>query len=205
MIKLNLGSKYRKLPGFDNLDKLFGWYFQEGLPQYADQSVDGITISHALMFLTPSELRTFAKEMMMEKFEVKQEYKDTEGDPHIKSKRRQTAQEIAYQEGPSTVKRAKAVITNPIHIAVAVEYHPDTEPAPRIVTMGKGLIADMIIKKAQEFQVPVMRNVTLAQTLFEKGKISDYIPEETYQAVAEILRWLEGLESFETAGTEIFK
>ena len=63
MIKLNLGSKYRKLPGFDNLDKLFGWYFQEGLPQYADQSVDGITISHALMFLTPSELRTFAKEM----------------------------------------------------------------------------------------------------------------------------------------------
>ena len=63
MIKLNLGSKYRKLPGFDNLDKMFGWYFQEGLPQYSDQSVDGITISHALMFLTPSELRTFAKEM----------------------------------------------------------------------------------------------------------------------------------------------
>ena len=63
MIKLNLGSKYRKLPGFDNLDKMFGWYFQEGLPQYADQSVDGITISHALMFLSPNELRTFAKEM----------------------------------------------------------------------------------------------------------------------------------------------
>ena len=51
--------------------------------------------------------------MMMEKFEVKQEYKDTEGDPHIKSKRRQTAQEIAYQEGPNAVKRAKAIITNP--------------------------------------------------------------------------------------------
>ncbi|MBS0650364.1 MAG: EscU/YscU/HrcU family type III secretion system export apparatus switch protein, partial [Verrucomicrobia bacterium] len=51
----------------------------------------------------------------------------------------------------------------------------------------------------------IMRNVTLAQTLFEKGKISDYIPEDTYQAVAEILRWLEGLESFETAGAEIFK
>jgi type III secretion protein U len=149
--------------------------------------------------------RNFAKEMKMEKFEVKQEYKDTEGDPHMKSKRRQTAQEIAYQEGPMSVKRAKAVITNPIHIAVAVEYHAEKEPAPRIVTMGKGTIADLIIRIAQENGVPIMRNVTLAQTLFEKGKISDYIPEETYQAVAEILRWLEGIETLETTGLELFK
>ncbi|MBI3236725.1 MAG: EscU/YscU/HrcU family type III secretion system export apparatus switch protein, partial [Chlamydiales bacterium] len=118
---------------------------------------------------------------------------------------RQTAQEIAYQEGPAAIKRAKAVITNPIHIAVAVEYLEETQPAPRIVTMGKGPIADMIVKKAQEYGVPVMRNVNLAQTLFQKGKISEYIPEETYQAVAEILKWIEGLENFETAGTEIFK
>jgi type III secretion protein U len=149
--------------------------------------------------------RNFAKEMKMEKFEVKQEYKDTEGDPHMKSKRRQTAQEIAYQEGPMSVKRAKAVITNPIHIAVAIEYLSDTEPAPRIVTMGKGTIADLIMKIAQENGIPIMRNVTLAQTLFEKGRISDYIPEETYQAVAEILRWLEGLETLETTGLELFQ
>src|SRR5581483_5777630 len=118
--------------------------------------------------------RNFAKEMKMEKFEVKQEYKDTEGDPHMKSKRRQTAQEIAYQEGPMSVKRAKAVITNPVHIAVAVEYETEEEPAPKIVTMGKGAVADMIIKVAQENGVPIMRNVALAQTLFEKGRISDY-------------------------------
>lgn len=62
MIKLNLGSKYRKLPGFDNLDKIFGWLFQNGLPQYADSSVDGITISHALMFLTFQEIKLFMKE-----------------------------------------------------------------------------------------------------------------------------------------------
>ena len=64
----------------------------------------------------------FAKEMKMEKFEVKQEYKDTEGDPQIKSRRRQTAHEIAYQEGPKSVRRAKTVITNPTHLAVALEY-----------------------------------------------------------------------------------
>lgn len=149
--------------------------------------------------------RNFAKEMKMEKFEVKQEYKDTEGDPHMKSKRRQVAQEMAYQEGPMSTKRAKAVITNPVHIAVAVEYNEETEPAPKIVTMGKGAVADMIMKIAQENGIPIMRNVVLAQTLFEKGRISEYIPEETYQAVAEILRWLEGLESMETAGVELFK
>lgn len=149
--------------------------------------------------------RNFAKEMKMEKFEVKQEYKDTEGDPHMKGRRRQAAQEIAYQEGPAAARRAKAIITNPVHIAVAVEYLEATEPAPRIVTMGKGLVADRIIKIAQEYGIPIMRNVTLAQTLFEKGKISDYIPEETYQAVAEILRWLEGIETFETTGVELFK
>ncbi len=149
--------------------------------------------------------RTFAREMKMEKFEVKQEFKDTEGDPSVKNKRRQTAQEIAYQEGPAAVKRARAVITNPEHIAVAIDYQPDNEPAPKIVTMGKGTVAELIIRKAQEFGVPVMRNVTLAQTLFQKGKISDYIPEDTYQAVAEILRWLEGIETFETTGADIFK
>lgn len=63
MVKLNLGSKYRRLEGFDNLDKIFGWHFQDGLPDYKDNSVDGITISHALMFLTPSELTTFTKIM----------------------------------------------------------------------------------------------------------------------------------------------
>lgn len=149
--------------------------------------------------------RNFAKEMKMEKFEVKQEYKDTEGDPQLKGKRRQIAQEIAYQEGPSGVKRSRAVITNPIHIAVAIQWHEETESAPRIVTMGRGTIADMIVKAAQEFDVPVMRNVELAQTLFEKGEISDYIPEETYQAVSEILRWLENLETQETAHLELFK
>lgn len=149
--------------------------------------------------------RAFAKEMKMEKFAVKQEYKDTEGDPHIKGKRRQVAQEIAYQEGPRSVRRAKAVITNPTHIAVAIEYDEEKDPAPKIITMGVDAIADLMLKVAQEFNVPIMRNVSLARTLFEKGKISDYVPEETYQAVAEILRWIEGLETLETSGLDVIQ
>jgi ubiquinone/menaquinone biosynthesis C-methylase UbiE len=63
MIKLNLGCKRRKLVGFDNLDKIYGWSFQDGLPQYQDETVYGITISHALMFLNLLELEAFMKEM----------------------------------------------------------------------------------------------------------------------------------------------
>ncbi|NGX26281.1 MAG: Yop proteins translocation protein U [Chlamydiae bacterium] len=149
--------------------------------------------------------RNFAKEMRMEKFEIKQEFKDTEGNPEIKGQRRRIAQEIAYQEGPVGVKRARAVITNPIHIAVAIEYDEEVEPAPRIITMGKGILADRIVKLAADYDVPVMRNVDLAQTLFEKGEIGDYIPEEAYEAISEILRWLEQLEAEETAHLELFK
>lgn len=147
--------------------------------------------------------RFFEKEMKMEKFEVKQEYKDTEGDPHMKSHRRQVAQEIAYQEGPSSVGRARAVITNPTHLAVAVEYDEETEPAPKVVTMGAGVMADKIIEAALSFKVPIMRNVDLAQTLYQKGEIGDYIPEETYEAVAEILKWIEQMEAGEMP--EIFQ
>ena len=145
----------------------------------------------------------FGKEMKMEKFEVKQEFRDTEGDPHMKGKRKQVAQEIAYQEGPMSARRARAIITNPIHLAIAIEYNEEKEPAPKILVMGQGIIADQIIRYAQEVGVPIMRNVILAQTLFQKGKIGDYIPEETYEAVAEILQWLKHLK--EEEGGQLFQ
>lgn len=148
----------------------------------------------------------FAKEMKMEKFEVKQEHKDTEGDPHIKSKRRQAAQEIAYQDGPGATRRAKAVITNPTHIAIALEYDAAVEPAPKILTMGLDVVAEQIMKVALDNNIPIMRNVELAHTLYYKGNISDYIPEDTYEAVAEILKWIAKLEEQkEEVSLEIFK
>lgn len=149
--------------------------------------------------------KNFAKEMKMEKHEVKQEYKDSEGDPHIKGKRKQAAQEIAYQEGPAAIKRSKAVITNPVHLAIGLSYSDKSEPAPRILAMGKGVMADQIIKLAVDYNIPIMRNVVLAQTLYEKGELYQYIPEETYEAVAEILRWIEGLDGLETVDSELFK
>ena len=149
--------------------------------------------------------KNFAKDMMMEKFEIKQEYKDTEGDPLIKGHRRQLQREIAYQEGPASARKARAIITNPTHIAVAIKYNPEEEPAPMILTMGAGLVAEQIIKIGVENKIPIMRNVELARALYTKGKISDYVPEDTYQALSEILKWIDSLENNPDVNTELFK
>lgn len=139
--------------------------------------------------------RTFAKEMKMEKFEVKQEYKNSEGDPQIKGKRKQIAQEIAYSEGPSGgVKKASAVVTNPTHLAIAVGYEKGLDAAPYIIAMGKDNLAELIVRKAKQYGIPVVRNITLAHMLWEEGDIYEYVPEDTYAALAEILRWLASLK-----------
>jgi type III secretion protein U len=148
----------------------------------------------------------FAKEMRMEKYEVKQEYKDTEGDPHIKGRRRQIAREIAYSEGPKAARRARTVITNPTHLAIAIEYDAVEKNVPLIATMGADLVAEEIIKIAVECEIPIMRNIELAQELWTKGEIGMFIPEHTYQAVADILKWVNSLKkSKEEKITELFK
>lgn len=140
--------------------------------------------------------RSFATEMKMEKFEVKQEYKNTEGDPQIKGKRKQIAQEIAYQEGPTAgVRQAQAVVTNPTHLAIAIGYRKDVDAAPFILGMGEGILAERMIKVAGECDVPVVRNIRLAHELWDNGDLYEYVPENTYEALAEILRWLSSLQA----------
>lgn len=165
----------------------------------------GIFFIFVALFDLAFQKKNFAKEMKMEKFEVKQEYKDTEGDPAIRSKRREMFREIAYQEGPRAARFARAIITNPTHLAIALKYNPEEEPAPIILTMGADLIAEQIIKIGVQNNVPIMRNVELARVLYTKGRISDYIPEETYDAVAEILKWIRSLEENPDVNTELFK
>ncbi|MBS4169078.1 type III secretion system export apparatus subunit SctU [Parachlamydia sp. AcF125] len=140
--------------------------------------------------------KSFANEMKMEKFEVKQEYKNSEGDPHIKSKRRQIAQEIAYQEGPGgAVKRAQAVVTNPTHLAIAIGYKKEFDAAPFVMAKGEDIMAERIVKYAKEFNVPVVRNIKLARTLWEEADVNEFVPEETYELIAEILRWVAALNT----------
>lgn len=135
----------------------------------------------------------FGKEMKMEKFEVKQEYKDTEGHPEIKSKRRQLAQEIAYDEGTTNIRRARAVVTNPKDIAIAIGYEPEKYKAPWIIAMGTEKRALSIIREAEKYQIPIMRNVPLAHQLLEEGDVNKFVPEATYDAIGEILLYVISL------------
>lgn len=138
---------------------------------------------------------TFNKEMMMEKFEVKQEYKDTEGDPLIKGKRKQIAHEIAFSESPAAgAAKAKAVVTNPTHLAIALAFDKEVDMAPYIIAMGREYMAEQIIKIAERNNVPIVQNIPLAHKLWDEGKLYEYINEDVYEPVAEILRWIATLQ-----------
>ncbi len=134
--------------------------------------------------------KNFEKEMMMEKFEIKQEYKNSEGDPEIKGRRREVAREIAYGGGPPSPKGAKAVVANPTHIAVAIGYEKQHFPAPFVISMGEGAEALWILKEAKQLNIPIIHNIPLARRLYQNGDLFGYIPVDTYEAVAEVLRWI---------------
>ncbi len=138
--------------------------------------------------------KNFAKEMKMEKFEVKQEYKDLEGHPEVKSKRRQLAQEIAYEEGTSSIRKARTIVTNPHDIAIAIGYEPAKYAAPWIIAKGTENKARAIILVAEKYNIPIMRNVPLAHQLLDEGEVNKFIPESTYEAIGEILLYLESLK-----------
>ena len=131
--------------------------------------------------------RKFSDDMKMSKQEIKDEYKDTEGDPQIKQRQKQKMQEASQRRMMSSVPEADVVITNPTHIAVALKYNVDDNPAPIVVAKGEGYIAQKIKDKARENNVMITENKPLARALFATVEIGEAIPPELYEAVAEIL------------------
>jgi flagellar biosynthetic protein FlhB len=131
--------------------------------------------------------RKFAEDMKMTKQEIKDEFKDTEGDPLIKQKQRQRMQEASQRRMMASVPEADVVITNPTHIAVALKYDVEENPAPVVVAKGEGYIAEKIKEKARENNIMISENKPLARALFATVEIGEVIPPELYEAVAEIL------------------
>ena len=133
--------------------------------------------------------KQFFKEQMMSKYDVKQEYKQSEGDPQMKGQRKQLAQELLFGGGQENVKNADAVVVNPVHIAVAIKYDNDRDQAPKVVAKGMRVHAEKIKELAKHYGVPILRNVPLAQAL-HKLDIDEEVPEELYEAVAEVLSFV---------------
>lgn len=132
----------------------------------------------------------FMKNMRMSKQDIREEFKQTEGDPHIKGKLRQLREQKARQRMMQAVPKADVVITNPTHYAVALKYDSKEMDAPTMVAKGVDLIAQRIKQIANENNVPVIENPTLARALYSSMELDQTIPHEHYKAVAEVISYV---------------
>ena len=130
---------------------------------------------------------SYIKGLMMSMEEIKQEYKQLEGDPHVKSHRRQLAQEIAMGEMEERTRKSSAVITNPTHLAIAIYYEEGLTPLPIVLGKGQDAVAHRMVSVAREAAIPVMQNIPLARALMATAEIDQYIPSELIEPVAEVL------------------
>ncbi|ARK30984.1 Flagellar biosynthetic protein FlhB [Halalkalibacter krulwichiae] len=135
------------------------------------------------------------KQIKMSKKDIKDEHKNMEGDPRIKSKRKQKQMEMAMQRMMQEVPKADVVITNPTHFAVALRYDEEKADAPFVVAKGVDFVAQKIKGIAADNQVVTVENKPLARTLYAQADIGDQVPEELFKAVAEVLAYVYRLKN----------
>ena len=157
----------------------------------------GLRISAVYLILGIADLvyqkRKFHNDMMMTKQEVKDEYKNMEGDPQVKSKQKQRMMEASRRRMMNAVPQADVVITNPTHFAVALKYDASVADAPIVTAKGADLVARRIKEIARENNVEIVENKPLARMLYANVEIGAMVPPELYQAVAEVLAFVYNL------------
>ena len=137
----------------------------------------------------------FLKDQKMSFKEIKDEYKNSEGDPHVKAALRQRRMQMLQQGAMDSVPDADFVVRNPTHVACALKYDAETMQSPTVTAKGTELMAKKIIDIATQHNVPVIDNAPVARALFRMVDINQQIPPELYKAVAEILLFVYGLKS----------
>jgi FlhB-like protein len=133
--------------------------------------------------------RLYMKDMMMSKDEIAKEVKQEEGDPHVKSRRKQLHLELVNQSALADVSKATAIVMSPQPRAVALRYEEATMNAPLVTAKGQNELAETIIDIAKKHDVPIAKNVELTENLYDLD-IDSEVPERLYEAVAEILNWV---------------
>jgi flagellar biosynthetic protein FlhB len=132
----------------------------------------------------------YERRIRMSRQEVKEELKQLEGHPEVKARIRARMREMARGRMMAEVPRASVVITNPLHIAIALRYDPQKDRAPVVVAKGKGTVAERIVRIAEENGVPVVRREELARALFPAVRVGEEIPPQFYRAVAEVIAFI---------------
>ena len=136
----------------------------------------------------------FSRDMRMTKQEIKDEYKQQEGDPQIKGKIRQKMQEVSRRRMMQNLPQADVVITNPTHYAVAIQYDPKIADAPIVLAKGEDYLAQRIKEAAKEHHIEIVENKPLARMLYANVEVGQVVPPELYQAVAEVLAFVYHLQ-----------
>lgn len=158
----------------------------------------GIKICFTLLLIAAVDYffqwRKYEKDIRMSKQEIKEEYKQMEGNPEIKSKIKQKQREISMRRMLQEVPKADVVITNPTHYAVAVKYEPEKMSAPYVLAKGVDYMAQRIKEVAKENKIQTVENVPLAQALYNSVEVGEAVPSELYKAVAEVLAFVYSLE-----------
>ncbi|WP_455715734.1 flagellar biosynthesis protein FlhB [Anaerosporobacter sp.] len=154
----------------------------------------GLKISYMFLIIGFADLfyqkRKFKKDMMMSKQEIKDEWKNAEGDPQVKGKIKSKMQEASRRRMMNAIPNADVVITNPTHFAVALQYDRESSSAPMVVAKGADYMAQKIKDIARENKVEIVENKPLARMLYFNVEIDQEIPQELYQMVAEILAYV---------------
>jgi len=138
--------------------------------------------------------RQHIRDLMMTKQEIKEEMKQSEGDPQIKSRIRSIQLQAARRRMMAEVPKAEVVITNPTHLAIALKYKRGEMSAPQVVAKGAGPVAARIKETARKAGVPIVENKPLARAIYKNVELNEFIPEELYKAVAEILAYVYRLK-----------
>lgn len=159
----------------------------------------GLKISVVYLFIGLADFiyqkRKFNEDMKMTKQEVKDEYKNTEGNPEIKGRQRQRMREASQRRMMQDVPKADVVITNPTHLAIAIKYDAETARAPIVLAKGEDYLAMKIREAAKEHHIEIVENKPLARMLYANVDIGQEIPPELYQAVAEVLAMVYNLKN----------
>jgi flagellar biosynthetic protein FlhB len=167
----------------------------EDMGALAGHLVSGFLLRAGVLFLLIGaadfllQKKLYMKSLMMSKEEVKQEYKQDEGDPHVKQMRKHLHEEALMGGAALKVPKADVVVVNPTHLAIALKYDEETMGAPEVVAKGREELAAKIREIAEQHRVPVLRNVPLAHSLYAV-ELGREIPEDLYEAVAEVLNWV---------------
>lgn len=158
----------------------------------------GLRISLVYMIIALADFAyqkfKFAKDMRMTKQEIKEEYKQQEGDPQVKGKIRQKMREASQRRMMQDLPKADVVITNPTHYAVAIKYDPEQYDAPIVLAKGEDFLAQKIKEVAKENQIEIVENKPLARMLYANVDVGQLVPPELYQAVAEVLAFVYHLK-----------